>query len=174
MEIKTDVLRVHVNANFISREAARLADELGQLLTNSVKTRLVQKRKVATAKTLQSIKMERVLDSASRGMFRRHVTGRTAWQNIQGGRRAGSKMPVRRVGNSFEPFPELVEWFTTFNIPRSAWFLIMRKIARDGIKPVDIRDAAVTAARPAMAAISKATAERLAKEFALRVENGTK
>lgn len=163
--IKSDVIRPQVNANAIARNASRAADEIADSIKNYVKIALTRNGKIATGRTIKSIAAERILDSASRGLFVRHVTGSRSWLFIQQGRRAGGKMPVRKAGNKFEPFPELVLWFNALNIPRVRWFPIMRAIARRGIKPVNIRDRAVRESRQRIGEIAGATARRIAADL---------
>lgn len=169
---KTDVLRPQVNALAIPRNAAKAADEIAQTVKNQVKLAIVRRSKIATGKTLKSIETERILDSPSRGMFRRHVVGARSWLNIQNGRRAGAKMPVRRIsgamkkgGGLFVPLPEMLEWFLALNIPRARWFPILRAIKKRGIKPVDIRDRAVRESRQMIGGIAGKTARAIAKEL---------
>lgn len=170
--IKTDVIRPQVNANAIPRNAARAADEIAASIVNYVKISLTRNSKIATGRTLKSIAAERVLDSASRGMFIRHVVGSRSWLFIQQGRRAGGKMPVVRVsgvtkkgGGLFMPAPDLLRWFIAMNIPPARWFQIMRAIARRGIKPVNIRDRAVRESRQRIGEIAGDTARRIAAEL---------
>jgi hypothetical protein len=169
---QTSVIRPQVNANAIPRNGARAADDISQSVKNYVKITLTRARKVATGRTIKSIAAERILDSASRGMFIRHVTGSRSWLNIQMGRRAGGKMPVTRAagvtksgGALMMPVYDLLLWFEALNIPRARWFVIMRAIARRGIKPVNIRDRAVNASRPRIAEIASQTANRIAAEL---------
>lgn len=162
---KIDVLRPQVDKDVIARNAARAADDIAQSIKNYVKIALTRNHKIATGRTLKSIAAERILDSASRGMFVRHVTGSRSWIYIQQGRRAGGKMPIRRNGNKFEPVPELILWFNALNIPRARWFPILRAIARRGIRPVNIRDRAVRESRVRVSEIAAQTAKRIAAEF---------
>lgn len=157
----------------IARNSARAADEIADSVKNYVKLALVGKSKIATGKTLQSIAVQFVLNSPSRGIFTRNVIGSKSWLNIQFGRRAGGKMPVQVVagvtkkgGKLFQPAPELLQWFLALNIPRVRWFPIMRAIARRGIKPTNIRDSAIHAARQRINDIANRTAQTIAAELA--------
>lgn len=150
----------------IARASAELAQALGSMYANQLRTAIARKKAIATGKTLGSVKNELVVDSASRGIFRRAVTANRSWQNIQGGRRAGAKMPVRKVGSRFEPFPELVEWFQALGIPKAAWFPILRKIAKNGIKPRNIRDLAVRLGNQRLYQLSQNTGNKIAELLA--------
>lgn len=145
---------------------AQLAQSLGSSYANNLRTVIVRRRAIATGKTLQSVKNQLVLDSPSRGIFERNVTARRTWMNIQNGRRAGLKMPIKKVGNKFEPVTEMVEWFLALNIPKSAWFPILRKIARDGIKPRDLQNLTMRMTRPRLNALAAQAGRDIATALA--------
>lgn len=150
----------------VETESAKLAQELAALYANNFRLALITSKKVATAKTLQSVKIGKTLDSPSRGIFLRNVSAKKSWIFIQRGRRKGGKMPiVKGKDGKFQPVPELLEWFAALNIPRKAWFPILRKIARDGIKPKNIQGKMMREARPRQAALAKATGNRIAKQL---------
>lgn len=91
--------------------------------------------KVATGKTAESL--EPFASAVSDG-YEFGVQGVEGLQYIISGREPGGKMPGRVVGDKFEPFPELKEWFQARGIPEEAEWPVMRKIAYDGIEPVDL------------------------------------
>lgn len=153
---KTDVIRPQVNATAVTRIAAKLADDLGLTMANNIRIALIRRKKVVTGKTLKSVTTERILDSASRGMFKRHVIGNRSTFFIETGRRAGGKMP---------PLAAMMPWFLALRIPKALWYPIMKKIARDGIQPTDLKKYAVRNARPAIAALSGTAARDIAKSI---------
>ena len=98
--VQAQVFSPAINRSIIAKHGARAADEIAASLVNYVKIALVSRGKVVTAKTLRSIRFEMILNSPSRGEFRRHVTGAKSWLFIEFGRRAGKKMPVQRVAGA--------------------------------------------------------------------------
>jgi hypothetical protein len=131
----------------VNQNAAELADKVAETHANNLKIA------IASGKTLGSVHAEAILNSPSRGEFRRSIMAKSSWVYIQMGRRVGAKMPVHVVGTNsrgrpmFEPLPAMLSWFRTLNIPRAAWFPIMRAIKRRGIKPRDIQKRALNLAR---------------------------
>lgn len=154
LEFKFEVFAPVLKADPIKFRSAQLAQEVGSLYANNLRLAIVRKKALATFKTLKSVAVENILNSGSRGLFIRHVTANRTWLNIQFGRRAGLKMPIKKVDNKFEPVPEMVEWFLALNIPKAAWFPILRKIARDGIKPRDIQGYAMRQSRTRLSALA--------------------
>jgi hypothetical protein len=165
LKVKTDVIKPQIDKDVISRNAYLLADNIGTIIRGAIRERLTFTKKVVTRKTIGSIKTERILSSASRGIFIRHVTGAKSFIFVQMGRRAGAKMPVYKKGNKFVPFPELAAWFRKLGIPKERWFLIMRAIARRGIRPTDVRDASVAISQVRIQIRAAQIGRKIAREF---------
>lgn len=146
-------------------ESARLAQRLASLYKNNFKLALINVGALATGKTLKSVVVGFTLDSPSRGLYRRNVSARRTWVFIQKGRKKGGKLPVRKVGDKYEPVPELKEWFLALNIPRNAWLPIMKKIVRDGVKPRDIVGRMMRTSKPRKGLLLKETARNIASEL---------
>jgi hypothetical protein len=153
----------------VAREGRKLAEDLGEEYTRSVKRMIVAERAIARGSTLSSVKDELVIYSPSRSYFRRQVTASRAFVFIQKGRKAGKKMPVKLIGTTasggkiFQPLPEMLEWFTFFGIPEPLWMPIMRAIKKRGIKPRDVLGRAMTRAKPRLETLVQAAAVRLVK-----------
>lgn len=165
IDFKSVVITPAFSKNPLAVEAARLAQELATVYKTQFKIAIVRSKAIATGKTLKSVAIGKILDSPSRGIFKRTVSASRSWIYIQKGRRADAKFPIRRVGNKFEPVPELKEWFIALGIPKAAWFPIIRKIARDGIRPRKIRERMMRDARPLQAKFSSAAGNRIAKQL---------
>lgn len=142
-----------------------MADNTASIVRISLRNRLTETRKIVTRKTIASIRVERVLSSASRQMFIRNVTGAKSFLFIEKGRRAGGKMPVMKKGKNFVPVPELAQWFRKLGIPQNAWFLIMRKIARQGIQPTAIIKPAMQSAMPRIQQRGAEIGRKIAREL---------
>jgi hypothetical protein len=152
--ITTQIHTPRLDLTVVNQEARRTADDIALHLQSQVKLALVRHKKIATGKTLQSVKIERTLDSPSRGVFLRKIVASKVWEFIQQGRRAGGKLP---------PESAMLEWFKALGIPKGAWFPIRLSIARRGIKPRKIRDKALRDARPYISARSSQAAQYIAK-----------
>lgn len=158
-------------ADALIRNASDLATKVADSHANYLKISITRHRAIATGKTLQSVRSEFILDSPTRGQFRRSITAKNSWWFIQQGRKAGAKMPIKRVGTTskgrpiFEPLPEMLEWFQALNIPRAAWFPILRAIKRRGIKPRDIQGRAMRLARTRTMELVVFYAEKIAREL---------
>lgn len=177
--------RARINLPHLNSEASFLADRLAGSLTNYTKLALVSFGKVATGGTLRSVRWVGLgnrnaaqFGVASHGTFKRQVIAGKGLFFIQSGRRAGAKMPVRMVGTGprggkiFEPLPALIQWFNALNIPKSAWFPILRAIKRRGIKPTPVTKRAVEMAGPFIKAESALTGARIAANL-IKVDAST-
>jgi hypothetical protein len=151
----------------VAQEGERLSKNMSDEYARQLRISLVRARKVATGRTLQSVRSERVLSSPSRMMFQHRVTASRSLIFIVKGRRAGAKMPVTVIGTSatgrkiFAPVAELVHWFLQLNIPSRAWFPIMRKIAKRGIKPVDVQSLALRRSQPRFTSLLQECVNRI-------------
>lgn len=141
------------NWKVINQEAKKLADDISLHVQSQVKIALVRAKAIATGATLHSVAEEKILDSPARGIFIRNIVAKETWRFIQSGRKPGSKMP---------PEAAMIVWFKALNIPKRAWFPIRLSIARKGIKPRKIKDNALRASRPYIAARSKDAGNNIA------------
>lgn len=149
IQVKTTFPRI--NPTVLNTESVKLADRMAAIIVNEFKLSLISYGKIATGKTLQSVKAEFILDSPSRGYYVRHVVADKVWEFIQQGRKAGSKLPPEKA---------LVEWFRANNIPQKAWFPIRLSIARRGIKSRDVQGRALKRSLPAISrAVENASRE---------------
>lgn len=155
----------------VVRNASALATRVAETHANNLKIALTRARAIATGKTINSVRMQFVLDSPARGEFRRAVTARDTWFYIMVGRRAGGKLPVHVVGTDakgkpmFEPLPALQEWFQALGIPRPRWFPILWAIKRRGVKPRDIQKRMMRESRPRMFTLVAFYTEQIAKDL---------
>jgi hypothetical protein len=152
-------------------ECPLIAQDIAEEHARQLKLALISSKKVASGKTLQSVTVGGSFDSGSRSIFKRRVLASRSWIFINDGRRAGSKMPVHQVGTGprggkiFEPLAEMLSWFLTLGIPKAAWWPIMAKIKRDGIKPVRIAEMSVKNSRPRTTHIIAYRARRIAERL---------
>lgn len=112
---------------YLANRTRILAEGIADEVARQFKLSLISLRTVATGKTLQSVRHEELLSGGTR-IFEQKVTARDVWQEIQRGRKAG-RMPLEA---------DMLEWFTTLNVPREAWFPIRRAIFLRGIQPRDV------------------------------------
>lgn len=153
--------RITLDLTVVNREASLLATRSASSISNQVKLALTSFGAIATGDMLRSIHPEFVSDRplmplgvASTGLSRRSVIGNRPLRFVISGRRPGARMPVHKVGTGprgggiFEPLPAMRNWFAVLNIPRSAWFPILRAIALRGIPPKPVGHIAVREARP--------------------------
>lgn len=176
---------VRLDPRAVTRQASLLADKAAASLVNEVKLSLVSYGAIATGKTLRSVRAstgrnrpQALFGVASTGTFRRSVLAAEGMKYIVSGRRPGAKMPIRYVGQNqrggkvFEPLPSLLEWFTALNIPREAWFPILRAISRRGIPPKPVPQRAVLAAMPNVRIHATAAARAIANTIVVRTNAG--
>lgn len=151
-----------------AREGAAMAKEMSEEYARQLRIALVNARKIASGDTLRTIQARLVIESSSRGIFRREVVAGKGFKYVVSGRKPGAKMPVHVIGKSkkgknvFAPLPELVRWFLLLNIPSRAWWPIMRKIKRKGIKGINLPSIALRASTPRWTSIISFRAARIA------------
>lgn len=164
IEIEVKGAEVKADSRAIVEDEARLmSQELSDEYARQLRLSLIGHRKVATASTLRSV--EAIAAQSTRGVFHRQVVASRTVEFIVKGRPAGAKMPVTKVGDRFEPLPEVQQWFGVFNIPRALWFVILRAIKRRGIKPVDVVTESVRRAQPRMISIVSYRARRIVERL---------
>lgn len=163
IDVQVKFPKIELDHTVVNNEARRLADNLESSLVNFTKLSLISFGKIATGRNLKAIKginvSERLLQpfgKAATGQIKRQVVGDRSLRFIISGRKAGRKMPVRVVGTGprggkiFQPLPAMLEWFNIMNIPRSAWFPILRAIKMRGIAPANVPQQALRMAKPAI------------------------
>ena len=162
--------RVRLDTSVPAREIEILAARLTQLMIQANQVSLLSFNKKATGETLMSIKAGGArIDSAT--YQQRQVVAGGGWKFIHSGRRAGAKMPVYyagagpRGGKIFEPLPRMLAWFTALGIPRSAWFPIMRRISRRGIRPRNVAERALRNSRGEITSEAKQAGYRIARSI---------
>lgn len=157
MQVETQQSPPQVDQKMLDTEAKNLSDELSQEYARQVRLVLVSKKKLATGETYRNVRAELVLDSASRGTFFRRVVGSRSLFYITMGRKAGAKLPIRKVGTNtrgkprFEPLPSMLLWFAALGIPFKAWWPILLKMKRRGIRPLNVQKLALDLALPRFA-----------------------
>lgn len=139
---EVQIEKAEFNLKGFRADAIRFANDLTSLYTNNLKIALVRKRKVARGITLRGVANRTVGGSSTFGekmILRRQVIAPKSLQYIQEGRKPGGKMPAI-VGGKGQVLPrrELMLWLLANRIPRSAWFPIMKRIAKRGIKPTPV------------------------------------
>lgn len=115
-------------------ETKSLGDWIVDRLVREYKLVLLENRKVATAKTFQSIRGE---SSTTENKAIARIYARESLTFIQSGRRPGAKLPVQRTADGFELVPLLQEWVRAVGFTGN-YYLLARKIAERGIKAVPI------------------------------------
>jgi hypothetical protein len=100
---------------------------LGEVIIGIIKKVFIQRGKDATGKTLSSLRQETLFDVNS--VAELNVYGSKAFDYIEQGRPAGSKLPPQGV---------LIDWMQARGIPLDKEFAIRKSIAENGIAPVPI------------------------------------
>jgi len=136
---------VHVMQRIVGEEAALMADEYANEYVRNFKQAIVTARAIARGELLHS---PRVFSLAigSRALFKKHITAARQWIFVDRGRRAGAKQP---------PLQAMIPWFLALNIPRAAWFPILRAIARRGIPKKNLQSLAYRNSQPRWRFISQ-------------------
>lgn len=109
--------------------------EIENNLGTSVLVALARKQKIVSGKTAQSIRNElltRSSDLLEMGSF-----GGEGMQYIIEGKRAGTKLPVRKVGDHFELVQALKDWKSLVGFKGSD-YLLAKAIAENSRQGVDI------------------------------------
>lgn len=106
----------------------------GEVIVESVKDTLRLFRKVATRKTIRSIRYE---VSIKEGIATVSIWAIEEYRYILSGRRKGAKRPVRKVGNKFVLVENLLEWTKAVNYTGSH-YLLAKGISERGIKGIPI------------------------------------
>lgn len=117
-------------------------DELrktGELLVDTIKGQLVDARKVATKRTINSIQYEIAIQGDN---IKITITADKSLLFIESGRRKGAKLPVKNVNGKFELVDRLQEWVDAVGYTGSH-YLLAKGISERGIKPTNIINAAV-------------------------------
>lgn len=107
---------------------------IGDTMIGSIKKVLLQYRKVATKRTYNSLEKQVIKEGET---YRVIIWSDVGMKYIITGRKKGGKLPVRKVGNKFELVPRLKAWAKAVFFTGS-YYLLARKIARDGIKGIPI------------------------------------
>lgn len=134
--------------------------QTGEILVSSIKETLKLFRKVATRKTIRSVRYEVEIGNGKATVT---VWAEKSYQYILSGRRKGAKRPVRKVGNKFVLVQELLEWTKAVNYTGSH-YLLAKGISERGIKGVPITKIALgKVEKEVIEIITKYVSEGLAK-----------
>lgn len=116
------------------RELEEMGREIVSLLVRQYQETLTRNRKVATRKTVESVTGEADVTTNEVNI---KITANQSLFFIISGRRRGAKLPVRRVGDRFELFPDLQEWKVAVGF-RGNDYVLARAISEKGIEGVPI------------------------------------
>ncbi len=122
----------------------QVAGSVGGVILKEYRRQLAITKKVATRRTLESLE-SRVLGTVKGQVV--EIWGGSGWRHIEVGKRANTKMPVKKTNDGWVLLEPLKEWHETVapQIPR---FLLARKIARDARAGVPLADSALERAWP--------------------------
>lgn len=109
--------------------------ELERDLVTSTVLALRQNKKIVTARTARSVRAETIVEGPA--VISVNSIGSGGLPFIISGKRPNTKLPVRKIGNSFELVPELKDWAKTVGFSGPD-FVLAREIAKNARRPVDI------------------------------------
>lgn len=113
-------------------------EQVGQEILNNLldeyRTTLIQNKKVATRKTIESLRGDQ---DATENRIILKINANESLLFIISGRRKGAKLPVRKVSGRFELVPELREWKIAVGY-RGADYILAKGISERGIEGIDI------------------------------------
>ena len=116
------------------RALEQIGQEVLTILLNEYRETLTQYKKVATRKTIESLRGEQ---DATTNRIILKVTANESLFFIISGRRKGARLPVRKVGDKFELVTELQEWKVAVGY-RGADYILAKGISERGIKGIPI------------------------------------
>lgn len=125
-------------------DATNLYQEIVTLLEQTYKSVLVENRKVATRRVLNSIKGQ--FQEQAKGAIIKILADQGLFY-IESGKRANTKLPVRKVGDKFELFPRIQEWRDVVGFGGSDYQLA-KAIAKKARKGVPITEIVLQRALP--------------------------
>lgn len=112
----------------------KMVDQLRKDLGTATVVALKRLDKVATGKTAQSVRTE--ANSIEMGIAI-DVYASGGMKYILEGKKANTKLPVKKVGQKFELVQELKDWKAVRNFKGSD-FVLARAIAKNAREPVDV------------------------------------
>jgi len=112
--------------NIFGNIKQRLID-FGSKVKEAIKSIAVQQGKVATGKTVNSLRQ--IVKQVGVRSVELQIWGSKVFEYWEKGRKKGEKMPPKGV---------LLEWMKTKGIPFEKEFLVRRAISEKGIKPVKV------------------------------------
>lgn len=112
----------------------QIGQEVINILLEEYRTTLIQYKKVATRKTIQSLRGDQ--DATTNKVIIK-INANESLFFIISGRRKGAKLPVRKVNGQFELVPELREWKVAVGY-RGADYILAKGISERGIKGIPI------------------------------------
>ena len=116
------------------RGLEQVGQEVISILLSEYRETLIQYKKVATRKTIESLIGDQDVTTNSLVI---KIRARESLFFIISGRRKGAKLPVRKVNGRFELVPELREWKIAVGY-RGSDYVLARGISERGIRGVPI------------------------------------
>lgn len=120
------------------------ADAVASTLLSEFQRILVTKGKVATRETYNSL--ESRIKTTGKG-FAVEIWGGPGWRHIEKGKRANTKMPVKKVGETWVLLEPLASW-KRLKAPNIPQFLFARGIARRARAGIPLTDPALERSWP--------------------------
>lgn len=145
-------------------ELENLGREIISILVGEYRSTLLRFRKVATRKTFESIAGE---SDVTTNEVVIKIKANESLLFIISGRRKGAKLPVRKVGDRFELFPDLQEWKVAVGFKGND-YILARAISEKGIKGIPITDMVLEAVQDE---ITRLITERLARATLNNIAN---
>jgi hypothetical protein len=181
IEVKIETTKT-INADraalVVQQECQRLSRDLSEEYARQTRLSLVLAQKVALGGTLRSVRAEQQ-STASRDVFRSRVVAARSIVYINDGRRAGARHPVRFIGTEsyttkkgqtrerklFDVLEPFKTWLLHFSIPRAAWWLILMKIKKRGIRAQPIQSLTLRRAEPRKQTLCRHAAQSIARRM---------
>lgn len=123
-----------MNVDFSKLVPSRFLSSVRNDLGTSAVLALKRLDKIATARTAQSIRTEGAILNDG---LEFDVYAAAGMKYIIEGKSPNTKMPVKKVGDKYELFPEIKDWKAVRNF-RGSDFMLARAIARNEQKPIDV------------------------------------
>ena len=138
-------------------------EEVQSVLLSAFQEQLALKGKIATRATYNSL--ETSAKGVASGGFIVEVKGGRGWFHIEAGKRANTKLPVKKEGDKFVLLEPLASWAKA-KVPNIPYFLLARSIAKKARAGIPLTQPALEKAMPK---VEKLVANMYAKAFMARI-----